>query len=164
MKPSAAQNPPPFGLRPAAPPDESFLLRLYAATRATELARTDWNAAQRDEFIRDQYHLRRADYRARHAGAESSIITLRGQDIGTCMVARDTDRILLINIELLPEHRGRGIGSTLIRRLLTEAESKQLPVRLAVRDDNRAATRLYQRLGFSVVARENNYVRMEHKS
>ncbi|MBC8009517.1 MAG: GNAT family N-acetyltransferase [Burkholderiales bacterium] len=163
MKPSAAKNPPPIALRPAAPPDETFLIRLYATTRATELTRTGWNAAQQDEFIRSQYHLRRADYAARHPGFEHTILILDGQDIGAWMVARGHDHLLLINIELLPAHRSRGIGSALIRRLFAEAKIARIPVRLSVREDNLAATRLYRRLGFALAARANGYLRLEHK-
>lgn len=163
VSPPAARNPPPFALRPVAPPDEGFLLRLYAMTRADELARTGWDAAQRDVFIRSQYQARRADYALRYPGAEHSLITVNSRDAGVWMVWRTPAEILLVNIELLPEHRGRGIGSALIRGLIAEAKAIRVPLTLSVREENRAASRLYQRLGFSIDARAHGYLMMRHK-
>ena len=42
------------------------------------------------------------------------------------MVARD-DEIRLVDIALLPEHRGAGIGTALMRDLLAEAEQEASP-------------------------------------
>ncbi len=160
MPTPAAKNPPSFALRPVAPPDEGFLLRLYATTRAAELATTAWDAAQRDAFVRSQYQARRNDYATRFAGAEHSIITVGGQDAGVCMIRRSATEIRLVNIELLPEHRGQGIGGALLRQLRAEARDRNLPFMLSVRENNHAAIRLYRRLGFATHGREGGYVAM----
>ncbi len=160
VNPPAAKKPPSFLLRPAAPPDEAFLLRLYGTVRTAELAQTGWTATQRDAFIRSQYLARLADYTARFPGAEQAIITLQGRDAGVWTVCRTKTEFRLINIELLPEYRAQGVGSALLRGLLAEAKTPRLPVRLSVREDNRGAQRLYRRLGFSVEARQNGYLHM----
>ena len=160
MKAIYSTNPPPFALRPAAPPDEGFLLRLYADTRANELAQSGWNATQRDAFLREQFHARRADYRSRFAGAEESIVTIEGADAGVWMVWRGQGEIRLVNIELAARHRNLGVGATLIRGLLTEGDARCLPVTLSVREENRAAQRLYQRLGFAPQGRADGYLAM----
>lgn len=160
MNPTAAKKTPSFLLRPIAPPDEAFLLQLYATARAAELARTGWDATQRDVFIRSQYLARKADYTARFPSADQAIITLQGRDAGVWMVWRTKSEFRLINVELLPEYRGQGVGSTLLRGLLTEAKTPRLPVRLSVREDNLGAQRLYRRLGFSIEVRQNGYLVM----
>jgi ribosomal protein S18 acetylase RimI-like enzyme len=156
----AAKTPPPFALRPVAPPDEGFLLRLYSETRAQELARTGWNSAQREAFLRQQFHARRADHRARFVGAEESVVMIEGEDAGVWMVWRSPAEIRLLNIELAVRHRGRGVGAALIRRLLAESDARALPVVLSVREENIPAQRLYRRLGFAPQARADGYLAM----
>jgi ribosomal protein S18 acetylase RimI-like enzyme len=55
-----------------------------------------------------------------------------------------------LGIAVLPEHRGRGIGSALLRRLIEIATSSYDAVSLSVSSDN-PAQRLYQRAGFERV-------------
>jgi ribosomal protein S18 acetylase RimI-like enzyme len=153
-----------FCLRPAAAPDHAFLLGLYATTRATELARTGWNPYQREGFIRSQFQARSSDYAVRYPEAEHSIISVNQVDVGTWIVSRTSAEILLINIELMPAYRSRGLGSALLRQLLTEAKSKHLTVRLHVSDDNPAATRFYRRLGFTGTLVHAGYLRMEYRT
>jgi ribosomal protein S18 acetylase RimI-like enzyme len=160
VNPTAAKKTPPFLLRPAAPPDDAFLLRLYATVRAAELASTDWDATQRGAFIRSQYLARKADYTARFPGAEQAIVTLHGRDAGVWTVWRTKAEFRLINVELLPEYRAQGVGSALLRGLLAEAKTSRLPVRLSVREDNLAAQRLYRRLGFHIEGHRNGYLAM----
>ena len=160
VNPITAKNRPAILLRPAAPPDDAFLLRLYGTTRAAELARSGWDAMQRNAFIRNQYLARQADYAMRFPDAEHAIVTLRGQDAGVWTVHRGRAEFRLVNIELLPECQGQGIGSALLHNLLTEAKTRGLPVRLSVREDNRAAQRLYRRLGFSTETRNAGYLLM----
>lgn len=162
MKPAFAKNPPRVELRPVAPPDEGFLVSLYAATRADELARSGWDAAQRDAFVRAQYQIRRTHYALQFPGAEHQVILVEGRAAGVWMVWRAADQIRLVNIELQPAHQNQGIGSTLIRRLIAEAKPLRLPVRLSVRDNNSKAMRLYRHLGFTSGNREAGYLSMEH--
>ena len=157
---AAAKAPPPFFLRAAGPPDQGFLLRLYASTREAELARTGWNGAQRDEFLRGQFEARRADYRHRFPGAEDAIIVVEGADAGAWTVWKSPGEIRLVNIELLPSFRGRGVGSALIRGLLAESVAKGTPLGLSVHESNRDAQRLYQRIGFRPATRANGYIPM----
>jgi len=53
------------------------------------------------------------------------------------------------NVGITPEHRGRGLGSCLIRQSLEGFQAAGLPhVYLEVTSHNMAAMRLYRRLGF----------------
>lgn len=145
---SSSQPAPAFSLRPAAPPDENFLLRLYAATRAAELARTGMDAAQTQAFIRQQFQSRHRHYEAAFPAASHEVILVNHQEAGVAVVSRSPREIRLVNIELLPAFQGRGIGSAFISKLCQESAEAALPLRLSVHKTNTAARRLYQRLGF----------------
>jgi hypothetical protein len=41
-------------LRPAVPTDQDFLLKVYTRTRADEMKRVDWDAAQKEAFLLKQ--------------------------------------------------------------------------------------------------------------
>jgi len=60
-------------------------------------------------------------------------------------------------IAVLPEYIGQGIGTRLMRRLLTDAAELYPAVALNVRADN-PALRLYKRLGFRIVREMTNRV------
>ena len=68
-----------------------------------------------------------------------------------------------MDIALLPEYRGAGIGTWIMRNLLDEAPGAQKPVTLHVEPYNRAV-RLYQRLGFHVVERRGINLFMEWRA
>lgn len=55
-----------------------------------------------------------------------------------------------LHIDLLPEAQGRGIGRTLVRRLLAQLRAAGVPgVQLGVGERNRGAQAFYRRLGFA---------------
>jgi ribosomal protein S18 acetylase RimI-like enzyme len=56
-----------------------------------------------------------------------------------------------LTIAVTPEYRGQGVGTKLLDRLIAEAKNRYKAVSLSVSPDN-PALRLYQRLGFEVVA------------
>ena len=145
---SRNRSAPAFSLRPAAPPDEKFLLQLYAATRAIELARSGMDAAQADVFIRQQFQARQRHYQTTFPSATHEVIVVGPQDAGIVVIARTPGEIRLVNMELLPAYQGRGIGTALISRLCQEAEREKCPLLLSVHKTNPAAQRLYRRLGF----------------
>jgi GNAT superfamily N-acetyltransferase len=55
-----------------------------------------------------------------------------------------------LSIAVLPQHRGKGVGTRLLERLLDVASAYHRDVSLSVSIDN-PARRLYQRMGFVVV-------------
>lgn len=61
------------------------------------------------------------------------------------------DKTPELTVAVLPDYRGRGVGTGLLVHLLTEARTKYPAVSLSVSLDN-PAVRLYRRLGFKAVA------------
>ncbi|HEV8097182.1 MAG TPA: GNAT family N-acetyltransferase [Burkholderiales bacterium] len=95
------------------------------------------------------------------AASSTQIIELENTAIGIQVVEREQDCIRLAQLFILPEHQRRGIGSKLIERLLAEARSARLPLRLRVLRVNPAFA-LYQRMGFKVIEATPERYFMEH--
>ena len=74
----------------------------------------------------------------------------------------EIDEHRMIDIALLPEHRGAGIGGAIMRDILDEAAKAAKKVRIHV-EVNNPAMRLYQRLGFHKIEEQGVYNLMEWK-
>ena len=146
-------------LRVYAAQDNPFLFDLYASTRADELARFGWDAAQQQAFVQMQYQAQRGSYLVQFPAAEYRIVQRGAADVGRLIVDRTSDAIWLVDISLLPEHRNAGLGTELIRDLQTEAEQTGKPVMLHVDNSNRAR-HLYERLGFAKTTDGALYIEM----
>lgn len=138
---------------PAGPADQEFLFQVYAGTRKAEVSAWGWNEAQQEAFLRMQFHARNQSYEWQYPDADHRIILHNGRPAGRLLVNRTEQEIRLVDIGLLPEHRGAGLGSALIQELQAEAAEAARPLRLRV-DKSNPALRLYERLGF-VITGEN---------
>jgi ribosomal protein S18 acetylase RimI-like enzyme len=149
-------------LRSATEADRDFLARVYASTRADELAALPWPAEQRQAFLAQQFHAQSVHYAAHFADASFDVIVVDGERAGRIVVARRAGEMTLVDVALLPEHRGHGVGSGLIASLLDEADELGATVVLHVERFNRARA-LYERLGFEVVADTGAHLRMRRR-
>jgi ribosomal protein S18 acetylase RimI-like enzyme len=138
-------------LRPVVADDREFLLELYASTRREELDVVAWGEGQREAFLRMQFQVQDAEYRRLSPHGSFDVVEVDGSPAGRLYVDRRPGEVRIIDIALVPELRGRGIGGALIAALQREAESAGSAVSLQVETHNRAA-RLYERLGFVPVA------------
>jgi ribosomal protein S18 acetylase RimI-like enzyme len=146
----------PVTLRPANADDEDFLFELFASTRE------EFNfleETQRQAILKMQYEARRFQYDEVYPQAEGSIIILADRPAGRMLVDEGEQEITLIDIAVLPEYRGSGIGTQLLQDLLKRGVNARKSVKLQVFKSN-PAVRLYERLGFSQVSEESMYFEM----
>jgi ribosomal protein S18 acetylase RimI-like enzyme len=143
----------------ALPSDEALLYEIFASTRTEELALTGWNAGQQESFLRQQYEAQRRSYRMQLPGAEYFVVRSGDTSLGRLIVDRRPQEVHIVDISLLPQFRGRGIGSTLMTQLMKEAAESSKAVTLHVERFN-PALRWYERLGFSAVNTGPIYLEM----
>ncbi len=148
------------GLRPAGPGDAELLYRIYASTRQDELAVVPWDAAQKEAFLRMQFAAQDRYYHANFPAARYDLVVSGDQVLGRLYVDRGEAAWLVIDLALLPEHRGQGLGTRLLGDVLAGAAAT--PVRIHVEQFN-PARRLYHRLGFRQLADEGVYLLLEWK-
>jgi ribosomal protein S18 acetylase RimI-like enzyme len=147
-------------LRPVVASDEDFLFEVYAGTRRDEVAAWGWDAAQQNMFLKMQFNVQRRVYEAQYPQDGHHLILLDDEPVGRLWVVRSDEEIHLVDIALLPAHRGQGIGGSLVQELLDEAARAGQPCRLQVLKSNPAA-RLYARLGFVQTGENGLYCHME---
>ncbi len=137
-------------LRPATADDTDFLRAVYAATRKEELALTDWTDSQKEAFCRQQFDAQDAHYRAHYPTSEFAVIESGTESIGRLYVDRWDKEIRVMDISILPEFRGAGVGTQLLRGLQDEARAAGKSLSIHVEKFN-PALRLYERLGFKPI-------------
>ncbi len=147
-------------LRPVRDDDASLLFRIYASTRAEELAPLEWSEAQKDAFLRQQFDAQTRHYRTHFADARFELIECDLEPAGRLIVWHGQGEIRLVDISLLPAFRRRGIGEGLLRPILDAAAERQVPVRIHVERSN-PARRLYSRLGFLPIGEQGLYFLLE---
>jgi len=150
-------------LRPIRPEDQEFLYCLYASTRQEELAPLAWAPAQQEAFLRMQFNAQRSHYQQHFPDASFSVILRDGQPAGRLYLDTTGEKVCVIDIALLPEHRSQGIGAMLMGRILADADAAGKAVSIHVERSNRAL-RFYDRLGFAAVQDLGVYFRMERPS
>jgi ribosomal protein S18 acetylase RimI-like enzyme len=143
--------------------DTDFLRRVYASTRVAELAMTPWSDEQKEAFCRMQFDAQRSHYEKHYPAASHDIIQRGSVAAGRLYVDRGESEILIVDIALLPEHRGAGIGTKLLRELQEEARAAGKTLSIHVEKFN-PALRLYERLGFLVKEDTGVYLLMEWRA
>jgi len=152
-------------LRPITDADLPFLAELYASTRREEVAKTPWSEEERESFLRWQFEAQHQHYREHYPDCAFEVIELSPPEggpsvpVGRLYVDRWESEIRLVDIALLPAHRGHGIGSALLSRLLAEGRASGKPVSIHV-ESNNPALHLYRRLGFEHVDSNGVYYLM----
>jgi len=146
-----------FALRPETEADVPFLRRLYISTRWEELAPlVDWTDAQKIAFLDSQFVAQRSSYLSQYANAAFDVLEERGVPAGRLYLDRQPDTLLVVDIALLPQWCGRGIGTALLEAMFAEARLSGKGVTISVEKFN-PAHRLYRRLGFREYAEDDVY-------
>lgn len=137
-------------LRSATEEDYGFAYRVHRAAMRPSVQQTyGW-----DEDFQARY------FRLHFSPAQWEIIRYKGMDVGVFSVEERGESLFLALIAILPRYQGRGIGTTLIRRLQRKASIRGMTVTLQVMKVNRARE-LYERLGFELTGETKTHCQMK---
>ncbi len=151
---------PAIRLHPVAVGDREFLAAVYASSRMEELAATDWTDVQKADFCEMQFTAQDAHYRQHYPTADFQVIESAGTPAGRLYVDRWEKEIRIMDIALLPGHRGKGVGTKLLLDLQREAAECGKSLSIHVERFN-PALRLYERLGFRMAEDKGVYLLLE---
>ena len=138
---------------------------LRAATQEdTEFAFVVKKAAL-GEYVRETYGWEEAEQRRLHEEgfnpSATRIIMSEGQDVGLVAAHDADDPVYLLQLFLLPEVQGKGIGSHILAEVLAEAHRVHRLVACRVLKSNPRAKAFYERHGFAVVGQTKPHYMMQ---
>ncbi|HZS29128.1 MAG TPA: GNAT family N-acetyltransferase [Candidatus Angelobacter sp.] len=134
-------------LRPVGAADDTFILSVYASTRADELQQVPWTAEQKEAFVKMQFASQKQHYEASYPQASHDLICMDETDVGRIYLDRGAENFHILDVTVLPQYRNQGIGGVLLRRLLDEAGQSGKTVTIYVETFN-PSVRFFERLGF----------------
>ena len=146
-------------MRPMTDSDLPFVEALYASTRAEELAATGWPAEMQQAFLAQQHRAQHHHYRTFYPAAEWLIIERDRRPIGRLYLEELPAFLHLIDLSLVPETRGQGIGGAIFADVgaMARALGKQVSIHVEI---NNRARRLYERIGFRLVEDKGMYLEL----
>ena len=147
-----------FVLRPEVEADATFRLALFQTSRGPGWDQLPLPADMLARVMEQQFHAQTQGYRAAYPRARLEIVTVGAEPVGRLATDRSADALHLIDIAMVPERRGQGIGGAVLRALMDEAATTGTPVTLQVARDNLDAQRLYHRLGFALAGVDETHL------
>ena len=124
-----------------------FFILLFAATYSDVFLGANIPDAQVRMLIDLQFRSQCASYAAAYPDGVDHLVVVDGVQAGRLFTAESQGVIRLVDIALLPEFSGLGIGTSVVQGLIDRARLENQRVALRVIDAN-PAERLYERLGF----------------
>jgi ribosomal-protein-alanine N-acetyltransferase len=89
------------------------------------------------------------------------VAKLEGKVVAYTCLWHLNDQLEVANFAVSPDHRSKGIGEKLMKRILLEAKEKGCKsIVLGVRESNKTAINLYVKFGFVEVERRKKYYRL----
>ncbi len=88
-------------------------------------------------------------------GSHVYVLFDRDTPIGFFAIKKENEGFEVKTVVVVPEMQGKGYGQMMMRELLTQTEGK--PVFLVTHPDNAGALRFYQKQGFVIYGRKENY-------
>jgi len=149
-----------LSLRPETDGDLPFLMQVFASTRADELALVPWAPDQKRAFLVHQFGAQRRHYRTFYPDASFGVLERNGSGIGRLYLDERQTRVHILDIALIPESRGGGIGTAILSAIQDYARIRGKGVDIFVERINPAKS-LYDRMGFKVVREEEIYLEMD---
>jgi ribosomal protein S18 acetylase RimI-like enzyme len=140
---------PPPVRRPAVSADQGLLQELLLDSRP-ELSFLE--PQLRDQVVELQVRAQQREYAVAHPRATHEILVADGVDVGRLVLDEAPDSLRVVDLSVARDHRGRGIGSAVLREVIAEADAGGRAVRLSVWSANSGARRLYESLGFAAEA------------
>lgn len=140
--------------------DMPFLNRIYAAARDVEMMALRWKTAEQHEFLLTQFRMQHNYFSESFADARFLVLTRGPRAIGRLYWCSHGAASSIIDLTLLSEECGQGLGTALLTLITEYADRKRESLTLQVKPFS-PAHRLYRRFGFAVVADSGIYLKMQ---
>ena len=150
-----------FTLRPERPDDADFLYALFRSHMLPGVAAMPVDDATKESLLVMQFKSQTVTYRAQYPDARFDILEHDGTPFGRLIVHEADGVATFVDFALLPDNRGSGLGTAVIRRVLDWVAERCATVRVSILWNNEASLRMTRRVGFVQVGETPPYVEME---
>jgi len=140
--------------------DLPFLKHVYRSTRDEEMMLTDWSEEQKSAFIDQQFSAQHTYYQEVYHEATFEIILIDGEKAGRLYLWESEKQLRIVDIALLTKYRGKGVGNTILDKLIMKVDSEKKILSIHVEYYNRSLS-LYKRKGFQIKDQTGVYYYME---
>lgn len=151
-----------FTLRIADESDRGFMIALFRSVRP-HLFMIDLLEQHLELLVNHQYQLQQNTYKMQWPCAVTFIVQYRGESIGKVVLHEEKDLLHIIDIALIPDQRGKGYGTAMLKSFSNMADQHAMLLRLSVERDNCRAKKLYLALGFEVFEAGEFYLAMKRE-
>ena len=139
--------------------DMEFLYRVYASTRE-DIAQLPYTDEQKNALYWHQFEAQHVHYQKHFTGCEFDIVLVDGRPAGRVYVHQTDEEFRIVDLAFLPDFRGKGIGTVVMKEIIEEANRNKKPIRLRV-DPKKPALQWYLDFGFKQIADEETAWHME---
>lgn len=134
------------------PEDFEFLKQVHHSTLKKHIAEIwGWNESDQDNYFKKDFE-----------NCELQVILYSDQKIGYLQLNREPGVLSIVNLLILPEFQGLGLGSEILRDLIDQAKENRLSLRLGVFKVNTRARKLYEKLEFQVDSETETHFLMQY--
>lgn len=105
----------------------------------------------------------RKDFEVYYNPVNNKIITWNNSGIGILETTEDSDEIHIIEIAILQEYQGTGIGTNVLKQIIDNSKARDKRVKIGCFRINVEAKKLYLKLGFKVVEETKTHYILELK-
>ena len=131
--------------------DFEFLKYVHHTTLKEHVAKIwGWNEDQQNQFFKDAFNTR-----------HFQLIAIGETSVGYLEINETQDTLNISNILILPEFQGKGVGSQIIKSIISNAKHTNKRVALGVFKVNTRARKLYEKLGFHIHGETPTHYLME---
>jgi len=139
-----------INMRQAKNSDLGFLQKLRSETMDEYLKQEGLPVDEFSHLKRIQYHFEAAN-----------ILNIHGKPVGLFKYYEEEKVCHVVQVQILPQYQGKGIGKSLITTLQKQAIKEDVSINLSVLKSNPAKS-LYERLGFTVISQSDNEFTMQY--
>ncbi len=139
-----------ISFRQAKREDYEFLWNLHKATMKSYVDETwGWEEEFQKEYFSNQFDTNNIQ-----------LIIVDNSVIGAIEIQNRESELFIANFEIAPHFQDKGIGSTILKRIINTSDSKRKPIKLQVLKVN-PAKQFYKRFGFETVEKTETHLIME---
>ncbi|MGI8813096.1 MAG: GNAT family N-acetyltransferase [Pyrinomonadaceae bacterium] len=139
-----------INLRIATPNDYEFIYALNSKTMYSYIEATwGWDETWQQNHFKENFQ-----------SEANQIIVLNTHDIGRIELHHKADEVRIGNIQILPEYQNKGVGRTVMLKIIRQAQQQNQCVTLQVLKVN-PARQFYERLGFVVEGDDDAHFKMK---